>query len=116
MSDEIFTNPEYLAECTRIQAKFGEPDADGMMLYKEMQELLIRQGEWNFEQQVKDHPYWVALPDRSELEMVQWIEDRCTEDEFVFQPQAAQGKYKDCFNRVYFRQASQAVLFKLTWA
>jgi len=87
--------------------------------FLKVRDTLIRQGELEFEAETKDHPFSIELPDlnSNEEQLVKvWLEERFEKSDYIFMPINAQGKYKDCWNWVYFKKKDQAMLFKLTWA
>ena len=81
--------------------------------------MLLEQGEWEFEQEIINHPYGVeiaklgrGLPDD---EFRQWLNDHFKESDFIMMPKNAMGKYADQWCWIFFRKKNQAALCKLTW-
>lgn len=116
---DLFKNPAYRKRAEEIQQEFGQPQTNGHSLYEELKQLITMQGEWNYEQQVRDFPHGMAIPllggatDLSK-EMDQWLGDQVGRDNYVAFPECI-GKYKERWNWIHFRTADQAILFKLTW-
>lgn len=113
---------EILKKIQAVQDQFSKPGADGASLFIQMRELLLRQSEMNFEEEIKDHPHGMpvafigrSVDDSQELAMMDWIKANLSDDDFVLMPQNASGKYKEHWNWIYFRRKDQAMLFKLTW-
>lgn len=119
-ASEVITDPWIASEVAKIQEAFSKPGADGIILFIKMRDLLIRQAEINFENEVRDYPYGLDIPKLGLLDfpddaMMQWLRERYSDDDYVLMPVNAQGKYKDHCNWIYFKDPSAAVLFKLTW-
>ena len=123
MSDlSIFANPEFLEKAQRIIKAFEMPDANGWDLYNQLKSLIEQQSEWDFEQEVKDHPYGVEVKGlgkedfaaNHEENTLAWLKANVAKADYIFMPRNATGKYKDKWNWCYFRNHQDAVLFKLT--
>lgn len=120
--DEVFRNPDLRLKASEVREKFYLANADGHSLFKEMEALLKHQGEWDFEQEIKDHPHGVEVkglgtPDFAESredEMNWWLTTNIPNTDYIIMPVNAQGKYKDHWNWVYFRHRRDAILFKLS--
>lgn len=121
--EDVFKNPEYQEKARQIQMAFNDPQADGHTLYKAMEDLLKRQGEWDFEQEILPYPYGLEIKDLGkqefadlkETQIKEWIEARFQPSDYLIMPQNASGKYKDHWNWIYFKKKEQAALFKLVW-
>lgn len=121
--EEVFKNPNIRREAVRIRAQFQVPGADGHALYKEMEVLLINQGEWDFEQEVETYPYGLPVEglgtsdfaSQREADIKEWLDSRIPASDYLFMPTNASGKYKDHWNWIYFKKKEQAALFKLVW-
>lgn len=116
------TDEQILESIKRIQNRFTEPNADGVKLFKEMRDLLIRQGELHFENEIRDHPYGMEITTLGQVdaldkeeEIMIWLRARYDDSQYIIMPRNAQGKYKEHWNWIYFKDKSQAMLFKLTW-
>lgn len=121
--DTVFTNPEILDRALYVRQQFNLGKDNPATLYETMEKLLIAQGEWDFEQEVKDHPYAIEVeglgtPEfaaNKEEGVLAWLKRQFSESDYIFMPRNAMGKYKDRWNWIFFRKKDQAMLFKLTW-
>ena len=119
----VITDPKLIQEYNILVAKFDEPGTDGSDLFMKVRDLLIRQGELNFEEEIKEYPYGLEVvglgthdfAGNKETAIRQWLNDNCNRRDFIYMPKHVIGKYKDYWNWIYFRKSTQAVLFKLTW-
>lgn len=116
---QIFTKPGLLKQVKKIQSDISRNKIDGVAGMEQLKELLIVQGEYNFEQQVKDFPYHVTLDlakkdDVLGKQALDWLEANLSTDEYLAFPNEAIGIYKDCSSNIYFRSVSLATLFKLS--
>lgn len=116
---EVFRNPKLLLRAHEIAEAFFDENANGIALQKELRDLLINQGEWDFEQEIKDHPYGMEVPNlgkgTDDDERKDWLAAHLDPSDYILMPKNAMGKYKDHWNWIYFREKDQAMLFKLTW-
>jgi hypothetical protein len=115
---DVFRNPEY-REAAVKSIQDLETTKDGYLLYEILKDLLTKQGEWDFEQEVKDFPHGLEI-DRLGDEnfgagLTQWLDSTVGKDNYVLMPRSAFGKYHDKWNWVFFKQKDHAALFKLTW-
>jgi len=119
----VFTDKALLKQALDIQAAFDAPDANGNALYNQMRDLLVRQGEIHFEEEVRDFPHGMEVKglgtedfaSKQECDLTAWLKEMAGPGNYLFMPSNAQGKYKDKWNWVYFKDPAIAVLFKLTW-
>lgn len=116
---EIFKNPVFRQRAEEIQREFGQPQTNGHSLYDELKQLITMQGEWNYEQQVKDFPHSMPIPleggsTSMSSDMAGWLVGQIGDDNYIAFPECI-GKYKERWNWIHFRTADQAILFKLTW-
>lgn len=121
--EDVFKNPEFREKARQVQLAFNDPQADGHSLYKEMEDLLRKQGEWDFEEEIKHFPYGIEIiglgqqefADIKELRVKEWLEERFQPSDYLLMPSNASGKYKDHWNWIYFKKKTQAALFKAFW-
>lgn len=120
---DIEFSPEIAEKVKEVREAFSQPGADGTVLFEKLRDLLILQGEINFENETRNFPHGMEVPelgfdtfaDQTEERMLTWLRETVGEDNFVFMPVSAQGKYKDKWNWIYFKDPAMAMLFKLTW-
>jgi hypothetical protein len=120
---KAFTHPDFIKEAKELIESYSILDNDAFDLGSELQAILLRQYEWEFEDEIKDHPYGIGIPklgtydfaQEVELELLEWLDNTYPRDDYIFMPLSAYGKYKDKWNWIYFKKASQAVHFKLIW-
>ena len=119
----VITDPQLIQEYDILVARFDEPGANGSDLFMQVREILIRQGEINFEQEIKDYPYGLEVvglgtsefAENKETAIKDWLDANLNRHDYIFMPKEVVGKYKDRWNWIFFRKSAQAVLFKLTW-
>lgn len=111
----VFTNAELHSRALALQAKWVSGNVDGHALFSDMRNLLIRQGEINFEEEVADFPYGMEISHEvfHGDEFKEWLSDNCDPSDYILSPKNAQGIYKEKWNWIYFKDSKQAVLFKL---
>jgi hypothetical protein len=127
---EIITKPGLLDHMLAVQRQMVEPEQDGHILLAKMREILIEQGEYDFEQEIKDFPVVIQMPesaftkakyklnttgDPSPVFKVaeDWLRANVPSDEYLAFPNTACGKYKKCCFNVYFKSATWATYFKI---
>lgn len=89
----------------------------------QVMEFLIESGEQVFSDRIKDLPYIVKfnLTNITDAEMLQFIEARehwlveNATGEYVSFSNDAIGRYKECWQYVYFKNKHDALIFRLTW-
>jgi hypothetical protein len=95
-----------------------------------MHQYLISMCEKAFEKQIENFKIEVHCPEirrlyilHNNVEMFEWIEkvhlwlsETFESDSYLaFPMENAFGKYKNCSNSVFFKNASDAIIFKITW-
>jgi len=98
--------------------KNGPPSPEASLkLFERLKALMVRQGEIDFEQEVRYHPYGMQLPQDvlKEGHFRQWLEANYNHNDYIVMPLNSMGKYKNKWDWIYFKEKRHAMLFKLTW-
>lgn len=129
-AEELFKKPGLLAKVEALQERFVAPAEDGHLLLGELQNAIVEQSEWDFEQQIIPFPYVVEVPKAKFLdkkyrlnktgepspkfnELESWLAKNIPADEYLAFPSTAAGKHKDCCFNVYFKTLNWATYFKV---
>lgn len=117
-----WARPETIKEIKEIQEGMRTNRTDGYSMYERLRKLLIDESEWKFEQEIQDYPFVIECPvPQVNSAMFDYINSHITwlgkmfpKDSYLAFPDSAAGKHKTCCRNVYFKNASDAVLFKIT--
>lgn len=122
----FFTKPGLLKKVKALQREIERNTARGTHGFDDLRLLLIEEGEYRFEQRVKDYPVVVTIsrecfrpartpgdPSPAFIEYESWLTANVPFDQFIAFPDEAQGRYKDCIFNVYFKDARWAIYFKV---
>lgn len=93
-----------------------------------LRKIYQEEGEYQFEQEIKDFPIYVHCPNISIMftksvtamidhidEMQEWCAEQFEPGTYLAFPTSAMGKYAQQANGTFFKYKSDAILFKLRW-
>lgn len=93
---------------------------DGIAGIHELQKFLLEEGEYRFEQEVADFPVsvnvrdWPGYVDKKDLvKFEEWLSENLATNDYIAFPSSAQGKYKEEYTKVFFKDRSVATYFKV---
>lgn len=111
----VITKPTLMERIEALQDQIRSNSVDGYEAFRKMRDLIWEQGEYDFEQEVKDHPHGVYVGLDNGDKALSWLKEHLKPEDYVAFPNSAIATYKACVHNVYFRKSSDAVLFKLAW-